>query len=246
MADLITGMFRDRLSAERAVTDLQNLGYAQQDISIMMNDQTRARDFADHTGTKATEGAGVGAGIGGTIGAIVAALTATGSVAAALVKTRCGRMQGSESDGRGGSWGKVKESRPRRVDHDSADLWIPHASEGEVADEAAPAIRVVPVGAEASALELVAERVGRQDVHSLRERRIRDDLVAAGMVALVKRSGDDLRETRCPERGPWGLRHAVGGVRGHLRVNTHFMSFDFQADPRDLDPCHVLEPVPAQ
>ncbi len=82
MADLITGMFRDRVSAERAVADLQSLGYAQNDISVMMQDQTRARDFASDTGSKAAEGAGVGAGIGGTLGAIVAAVTATGSVAA--------------------------------------------------------------------------------------------------------------------------------------------------------------------
>ncbi len=91
MADLITGIFRDRAAAERAVADLQQLGYTQNDISVMMNDQTRARDFAADTGTKAAEGAGVGAGIGGTLGAIVAALTAggaivaTGGVAAPLV-----------------------------------------------------------------------------------------------------------------------------------------------------------------
>jgi len=82
MADLITGMFRSRASAERAVSDLQGLGYAQNDISVMMQDQTRARDFAADTGSKAAEGAGVGAGIGGTLGAIIAAVTATGSVAA--------------------------------------------------------------------------------------------------------------------------------------------------------------------
>ena len=82
MAELITGMFRDRTAAERAVADLQQLGYTQSDISVMMNDQTRAREFATDTGTKAAEGAGVGAGIGGTLGAIIAAVTATGSVAA--------------------------------------------------------------------------------------------------------------------------------------------------------------------
>ena len=82
MSDLITGMFRDRVSAERAVADLQGEGYSQNDISVMMHDQTRAREFAVDTGSKATEGAGVGAGIGGTLGAIVAAVTATGSVAA--------------------------------------------------------------------------------------------------------------------------------------------------------------------
>lgn len=82
MADLVTGMFQSREAAERAVDDLQRMGYASKDISVMMQDQTRMRDFAADTGTKAAEGAGVGAGIGGTLGAIVAALTATGSVAA--------------------------------------------------------------------------------------------------------------------------------------------------------------------
>ena len=82
MADLITGLFHDRAEAERAVNDLQNLGYSQNDISVMMNDAGDARGFAEDTGTKAAEGAGVGAGIGGTLGAIIAALTATGSVAA--------------------------------------------------------------------------------------------------------------------------------------------------------------------
>lgn len=75
-------MFRSRAAAERAVDDLQRLGYDSKDISVMMQNETRARDFAADTGTKAAEGAGVGAGIGGTLGAIVAALTATGSVAA--------------------------------------------------------------------------------------------------------------------------------------------------------------------
>lgn len=82
MANLITGMFRNRADAERAVTDLQGLGYTQNDISVMMNNVTRSREFAADTGTKAAEGAGVGAGIGGTLGAIIAALTATGVVAA--------------------------------------------------------------------------------------------------------------------------------------------------------------------
>lgn len=82
MADLITGMFRDRLAAERAVDDLQRLGYAPHEISVLLSDETRTREFAVATGSKAAEGAGVGAGIGGTLGAIIAALTATGSVAA--------------------------------------------------------------------------------------------------------------------------------------------------------------------
>jgi len=89
MTNLITGMFRDRVEAEHAVADLQNLGYTQHDISVMIEDETIRSKFKDtelaNTGTtRAAEGAGVGAGIGGTLGAIIAALTATGSIIAVV------------------------------------------------------------------------------------------------------------------------------------------------------------------
>jgi len=82
MAELVTGMFLTRESAERAVADLQDIGYTQNDISVLMSDQTRARQFAVDTAVKATEGAGIGAGIGGTLGAIAALLTAGGTIVA--------------------------------------------------------------------------------------------------------------------------------------------------------------------
>jgi hypothetical protein len=77
-----TGMYDDRVSAEDAVARLHELGYSKDDISVMMDDQTRAREFADQTGSKAGTGAATGALIGGGLGAIVASLTATGSLAA--------------------------------------------------------------------------------------------------------------------------------------------------------------------
>ncbi len=82
MAEWVTGMFLTRASAERAVADLQALGYAQDEISVLMSDQTRARQFAVDTAVKATEGAGIGAGIGGALGALVALLTAGGAIVA--------------------------------------------------------------------------------------------------------------------------------------------------------------------
>jgi hypothetical protein len=86
MTNLITGMFRDRAEAEHAVADLHGLGYTQNDISVMIEDETIRKHFKDTrpvgTETKAAEGMGVGAGIGGTLGAIIAALTATGSIVA--------------------------------------------------------------------------------------------------------------------------------------------------------------------
>lgn len=76
------GMYDDRESAERAVDRLHALGYSRDDISVMMHDKTRAKEFGEKTGSHAAEGAISGAAIGGGLGAIVAALTATGSVAA--------------------------------------------------------------------------------------------------------------------------------------------------------------------
>ena len=82
MAELVTGMFLTRDAAERAVADLQGLGYRQNQISVMMSDQTRAHQFAVDAAVSAAEGAGGGAGLGGTLGALVALLSAGGAVVA--------------------------------------------------------------------------------------------------------------------------------------------------------------------
>ena len=84
-APLVTGLFPDRDSAERAYQDLSARGYNNDDVNLVMADETRKRHFSgsDSTktelGTKAAEGAGVGAGIGGTLGAIAAAVAAVGT-----------------------------------------------------------------------------------------------------------------------------------------------------------------------
>jgi hypothetical protein len=106
---LVTGLFKDRESAERAykaVTDKG--GYGPHDVSIAMSHETRDKHFAhpgmieegDHLdesrstlsdvlddeetelGTKAVEGAEIGGAVGGTIGAIVAGLAALGTALA--------------------------------------------------------------------------------------------------------------------------------------------------------------------
>lgn len=83
---MVTGMFRDRDSAENAYRSLANRGYTKDDINLMMSDETRKKHFSDkdddtELGSKALEGAATGAGIGGTIGAIVAGLAAVGTLA---------------------------------------------------------------------------------------------------------------------------------------------------------------------
>jgi uncharacterized protein YjbJ (UPF0337 family) len=82
---MLTGLFRDRESAERAYGSLQNRGYGKDDVNLLMSDETRKRHFSDDTtkqtelGDKALEGAGVGSAIGGTVGAVLAAIAAIGT-----------------------------------------------------------------------------------------------------------------------------------------------------------------------
>lgn len=80
----VTGLFRDRDSAERVYSSLSSRGYSKDDISLMMSDEARGKYFpgggADtELGDKALEGAGVGSAIGGTIGAVLAGIAAIGT-----------------------------------------------------------------------------------------------------------------------------------------------------------------------
>ncbi|MGZ5242424.1 MAG: hypothetical protein ACXWW0_01020 [Bacteroidia bacterium] len=84
---MMTGMFRDRESAERAYNALHTRGYKRDDINLLMSDDTRKRHFSDthvetELGNKALEGAGAGSAIGGTVGAIVGAIAAIGTTVA--------------------------------------------------------------------------------------------------------------------------------------------------------------------
>jgi hypothetical protein len=82
---MVTGIFRDRDTAERAYGDLSARGYGKDDLNLVMSDETRKRYFLGdgrqetELGTKAAEGAGIGAGIGGAVGATLAAIAAIGT-----------------------------------------------------------------------------------------------------------------------------------------------------------------------
>ncbi|HPU52389.1 MAG TPA: hypothetical protein PK359_12595 [Burkholderiaceae bacterium] len=84
---VMTGLFPDRDSAERAYQGVIDRGYSSNDVNLVMSDETRKRHFSSDTapgtttelGSKAAEGAGIGAGIGGTVGAIAAAVAAVGT-----------------------------------------------------------------------------------------------------------------------------------------------------------------------
>lgn len=82
---MMTGLFRDRESAERAYGSLSSRGYGKDDVNLLMSDETRKKYFADsdtELGTKAWEDAGKGAAIGGGVGATLAAIAAIGTTLA--------------------------------------------------------------------------------------------------------------------------------------------------------------------
>src|SRR5450631_3073172 len=71
---LVTGMFSDRESAERAYAGATSRGYGNDDVDLVMSDKTRDRYFGSDSkqqetvlGTKAAQGAGVGGAIGGAV-----------------------------------------------------------------------------------------------------------------------------------------------------------------------------------
>ena len=76
---LITGLFKNRVAAEAAVDAIMKRGYTRDDISILMSDATRSKEFALQARTHAADGAGVGGALGGVVGAVLAAIVAVGS-----------------------------------------------------------------------------------------------------------------------------------------------------------------------
>ncbi len=81
---MVTGMFHDRESSERAYKDLEERGYTSEKINVVMSKETRDRYFSDdknetEMGNKAAEGTGVGSAVGGTVGAVTGVLAAVGT-----------------------------------------------------------------------------------------------------------------------------------------------------------------------
>jgi hypothetical protein len=79
---LVTAIFQNRLAAHAAVDLLMKQGYTQKDISLLMTDSTRSKEFGIESGSKAGEGAGVGGIVGGSVVAVVAAIAAIGTTLA--------------------------------------------------------------------------------------------------------------------------------------------------------------------
>ena len=79
MAKLVTGLFKTRTAAEAAVDAVIKRGYTRDDISVLMSDATKSKEFAIEQGTRAGDGAALGGALGGVAGATLAAILAVGT-----------------------------------------------------------------------------------------------------------------------------------------------------------------------
>src|SRR5256886_7718872 len=70
----VTGLFKTRAAAEAAVDAIIKRGYTRDDISVLMSDATKNKEFAVETRSYAADGLGIGGAIGGTVGAVLAAI----------------------------------------------------------------------------------------------------------------------------------------------------------------------------
>ena len=75
----VTGLFKTRAAAEAAVDATIKRGYTRDDISVLMSDSTKSKEFAVETRSHAVDGLGIGGAIGGTVGAVLAAIVAVGA-----------------------------------------------------------------------------------------------------------------------------------------------------------------------
>jgi len=78
-ARLVTGLFKSKIAAESAVDALLKRGFSRDDISVLMSDATRSKEFALQTRSHAADGLGIGGAVGGAVGAVLAAIAAVGT-----------------------------------------------------------------------------------------------------------------------------------------------------------------------
>jgi len=81
---MLTGLFTDKESSESAYKSLRDRGYTDDEINVLMSDDTRKKYYGEgevetELGTKAAEGMGYGSAIGGTLGAVIGGIAALGT-----------------------------------------------------------------------------------------------------------------------------------------------------------------------
>ena len=77
----VSGIYKTVAQAERAVDALTTVGFANNDISVLLTDAQSSHDFAHQKNTKAPEGTAAGATTGGIIGGTLGLLAGIGTLA---------------------------------------------------------------------------------------------------------------------------------------------------------------------
>src|SRR6202012_5907751 len=75
------GIYKDRATAEAAVDRLLAGGFSNDDVSVLMSDNSGSKDFATEKNTKAPEGTTTGGGVGGVVGGTLGLLDGIGALA---------------------------------------------------------------------------------------------------------------------------------------------------------------------
>lgn len=82
---MVTGLFRDRERAERAIATIASHGYAPNDINVVIDDDVRQRHLASRNAKDSAlarteaDGVDLGGPAGGTLGTLFTAMTAVGT-----------------------------------------------------------------------------------------------------------------------------------------------------------------------
>ncbi len=78
---MVLGIFTSRNFAERAILDLESVGFNPKEMSIIMRDQPEADEIADRTGSTVATGTVSGMTTGGVVGGIAGLLIGMGAIA---------------------------------------------------------------------------------------------------------------------------------------------------------------------
>jgi len=88
MSKSVVATYASVIDANSALEALHQVGFTNDEISLLITDVAKKKHFAIEQGTKAAEGAGIGSAIGGAVGALAAGLT----VAAGLILPGLGAL----------------------------------------------------------------------------------------------------------------------------------------------------------
>ncbi len=135
----VSGVYYDRAGADAAYQAALDRGYAEDDIDVLMSDETRDRHYGedpadDTAGSHALEGAGAGSMIGGTVGGIIGAVAAVGTTLAvpgiglAIAGPLAGALAGAGAGGATG--GLVGALVGAGIPEDRARQYESHVKEG--------------------------------------------------------------------------------------------------------------------